>query len=92
MRWSALKRIFEFILPAADGVRLMMGTIGAGCLCAPILVRPLVNYLASDTEVRLHLCRLSGRVNLRPGTGLEFDLSFVITEPTPSPWRWQSTA
>jgi len=82
--------LHEFILPAADGVRLIvMGTIpfgGAGCLCAPIsLVRLLVNYLASDTEEYdfIFVDSQAGVEIFGRGLASEFDLSFVITEPTP---------
>lgn len=80
----------EFIIPAADGVKLIvMGTIpfgGAGCLCAPIsLVRLLVNYLASGPEDHdfIFVDSQAGVEIFGRGLASEFDLSFVITEPTP---------
>lgn len=80
----------EFILQAADGVKLIvMGTIpfgGAGCLCAPIsLVKLLVNYLAAGPEDHdfIFVDSQAGVEIFGRGLAAEFDLSFVITEPTP---------
>lgn len=80
----------EFIVQACDGVKLIvMGTIpfgGAGCLCAPIsLVKLLVNYLASgpDDNDFIFVDSQAGVEIFGRGLASEFDISFVITEPTP---------
>jgi CO dehydrogenase maturation factor len=79
----------ECILDASDGVKLMvMGTVphgGAGCLCSPVsLVKILVNYLAEDEEQDYLLVDSQAGVEiLGRGLSTEFDLSLVITEPTP---------
>ncbi len=80
----------EFIVQACDGVKLIvMGTIpfgGAGCLCAPIsLVKLLVNYLASgpDENDFIFVDSQAGVEIFGRGLASEFDISFVITEPTP---------
>lgn len=82
--------IDKFIVEASDGVKLIvMGTIpfgGAGCLCAPIsLVRLLVNYLASGPEEHdfIFVDSQAGVEIFGRGLASEFDISFVITEPTP---------
>jgi len=81
--------IDEHILVAADGVKLMvMGTIphgGAGCLCSPVsMVKMLVGYLADGDEQDFLLVDSQAGVEiLGRGLSTEFDLSLVITEPTP---------
>ncbi len=81
--------IDEHILTAADGVKLMvMGTIphgGAGCLCSPVsLVKVLVKYIALGEEQDYILVDSQAGVEiLGRGLSTEFDLSLVITEPTP---------
>jgi CO dehydrogenase maturation factor len=81
--------IDEHILVAADGVKLMvMGTIphgGAGCLCSPVsMVKLLVGYLADGDEQDFLLVDSQAGVEiLGRGLSTEFDLSLVITEPTP---------
>ncbi len=81
--------IEEHILAAADGVKLMvMGTIphgGAGCLCSPVsLVKLLVGYMAKGDEQDFLLVDSQAGVEiLGRGLSTEFDLSLVITEPTP---------
>jgi len=80
----------EFMVEASDGVKLIvMGTIpfgGAGCLCAPIsLVKLLVNYIASGPEEHdfIFVDSQAGVEIFGRGLASEFDMSFVITEPTP---------
>lgn len=80
----------DFVVQACDGVKLIvMGTIpfgGAGCLCAPIsLVKLLVNYLASgpDENDFIFVDSQAGVEIFGRGLASEFDISFVITEPTP---------
>lgn len=80
----------KFIVEAADGVKLIvMGTIpfgGAGCLCGPIsLVKLLVNYLATGPEENdfIFVDSQAGVEIFGRGLATEFDMSFVITEPTP---------
>jgi CO dehydrogenase maturation factor len=80
----------EFMLDAVDGVKLIvMGTIpfgGAGCLCGPIsLVKLLVNYLASGPKESdfVFVDSQAGVEIFGRGLASEFDMSFVITEPTP---------
>jgi CO dehydrogenase maturation factor len=80
----------KFIVEAADGVKLIvMGTIpfgGAGCLCGPIsLVKLLVNYLAAGPEENdfIFVDSQAGVEIFGRGLATEFDMSFVITEPTP---------
>lgn len=79
----------KFMVEASDGVQLIvMGTIpfgGAGCLCAPIsLVKLLVNYLASGPEEHdfIIVDSQAGVEIFGRGLASEFDMSFVITEPT----------
>jgi CO dehydrogenase maturation factor len=81
--------LHKFIVEASDGVQLIvMGTIpfgGAGCLCAPIsLVKLLVNYLASGQEEHdfIFVDSQAGVEIFGRGLASEFDMSFVITEPT----------
>lgn len=79
----------ECILDASDGVKLMvMGTVphgGAGCLCSPVsLVKLLVGYLArGEGQDYLLVDSQAGVEILGRGLSNEFDLSLVITEPTP---------
>ena len=80
----------KFIVEAADGVKLIvMGTIpfgGAGCLCGPIsLVKLLVSYLATGPEENdfIFVDSQAGVEIFGRGLAAEFDMSFVITEPTP---------
>lgn len=80
----------KFIVDAADGVKLIvMGTIpfgGAGCLCGPIsLVKLLVNYLSSGIKENdfIFVDSQAGVEIFGRGLASEFDMSFVITEPTP---------
>lgn len=80
----------KFIVAAADGVKLIvMGTIpfgGAGCLCGPIsLVKLLVNYLSSGIKENdfIFVDSQAGVEIFGRGLASEFDMSFVITEPTP---------
>jgi CO dehydrogenase maturation factor len=80
----------DYIISTTDGVSLIvMGTIpfgGAGCLCAPIaLVKMLVNYLSSGTEEYDYIIidSQAGVEIFGRGLASEFDLSLVITEPTP---------
>ncbi|MHB8120173.1 MAG: ATP-binding protein [Methanothrix sp.] len=82
--------IKEYIIPAADGVNLIvMGTVphgGSGCLCSPIsLVKFLINYLTSNSEEFdfIMVDSQAGVEILGRGLSSEFDLSLVITEPTP---------
>ncbi len=80
----------DYIIPAADGVSLMvMGTVphgGSGCLCSPIsLVKFLINHLTSSSEDFdfIMVDSQAGVEILGRGLSSEFDLSLVITEPTP---------
>lgn len=82
--------IHEFILDAADGVKLIvMGTIpfgGAGCLCSHIaLVKLLVAYLSAgpDEYDFIFIDSQAGVEIFGRGLVSEFDACFVITEPTP---------
>jgi len=82
--------IREYIIQAADGVNLIvMGTVphgGSGCLCSPItLVKFLINYLTSNSEEFdfIMVDSQAGVEILGRGLSAEFDLSMVITEPTP---------
>lgn len=66
-----------------------MGTIpygGAGCLCSSIaLVKRLMSYIASETEDNdfLMVDSQAGVEIFGRGMAQEFDLSLVVTEPTP---------
>lgn len=79
----------DYILEAADGVKLMvMGTVphgGSGCLCSPVsLVKLLVSYMAAGEDRDFILIDSQAGVEiLGRGLSSEFDLSLVITEPTP---------
>lgn len=80
----------EYIIKTPDGVRLIvMGTIpfgGAGCLCAPIaLVKMLVTYLSScnDEYDYIIVDSQAGVEIFGRGLASEFDLVFIVTEPTP---------
>lgn len=82
--------IQDYIIEGADGVRLLvMGTIpygGAGCLCSSIaLVKRLMGYMASDAEDEdfLIVDSQAGVEIFGRGMAQEFDLSLVVTEPTP---------
>lgn len=82
--------IQDYIIDGADGVRLLvMGTIpygGAGCLCSSIaLVKRLMSYMASETEDNdfLMVDSQAGVEIFGRGMAQEFDISLVITEPTP---------
>jgi CO dehydrogenase maturation factor len=82
--------IHDHIIEGADGVRLLvMGTIpygGAGCLCSSIaLVKRLMSYMASETEDNdfLMVDSQAGVEIFGRGMAQEFDLSLVVTEPTP---------
>jgi CO dehydrogenase maturation factor len=82
--------IQDYIIEGADGVRLLvMGTIpygGAGCLCSSIaLVKRLMGYMASDAEDNdfLIVDSQAGVEIFGRGMAQEFDLSLVVTEPTP---------
>lgn len=82
--------IEEHIIEGADGVRLLvMGTIpygGAGCLCSSIaLVKQLMSYISSETEESdfLMVDSQAGVEIFGRGMAQEFDLSLVVTEPTP---------
>jgi CO dehydrogenase maturation factor len=82
--------IQDYIIEGADGVRLLvMGTIpygGAGCLCSPIaLVKRLMGYMASNVEDNdfLIVDSQAGVEIFGRGMAQEFDLSLVVTEPTP---------
>jgi CO dehydrogenase maturation factor len=79
----------DYILEAADGVKLMvMGTVphgGSGCLCSPVsLVKLLVSYMAAGEDLDFILIDSQAGVEvLGRGLSSEFDLSMIITEPTP---------
>jgi len=80
----------DYIIRTEEGVFLIvMGTIpygGAGCLCAPIaLVKMLVNYLSSGTEEYDYIIidSQAGVEIFGRGLASEFDLTLIITEPTP---------
>jgi len=66
-----------------------MGTIpygGAGCLCAPIaLVKMLVNFLSNGPEDYDYIIidSQAGVEIFGRGLATEFDMTLVITEPTP---------
>jgi CO dehydrogenase maturation factor len=82
--------IQDYVIDGADGVRLLvMGTIpygGAGCLCSSIaLVKRLMSYMASEAEDNdfLMIDSQAGVEIFGRGMAQEFDLSLVITEPTP---------
>jgi CO dehydrogenase maturation factor len=82
--------IGEYIIPAADRVNLIvMGTVphgGSGCLCSPIsLVKFLINHLTGNSEEFdfIMVDSQAGVEILGRGLSAEFDLSMVITEPTP---------
>jgi CO dehydrogenase maturation factor len=82
--------IHDYIIEGADGVRLLvMGTIpygGAGCLCSSIaLVKRLMSYMSSETEDNdfLMVDSQAGVEIFGRGMAQEFDLSLVVTEPTP---------
>lgn len=77
-------------IEADDDVSLIvMGTVphgGSGCLCSPIsLVKYLINYLTngSDQFDFIMVDSQAGVEILGRGLSSEFDLSLVITEPTP---------
>jgi CO dehydrogenase maturation factor len=82
--------IKKYILPAADAVSLIvMGTVphgGSGCLCSPIsIVKFLINHLnsGSDEFDFIMVDSQAGVEILGRGLSFEFDMSLVITEPTP---------
>ena len=84
------RAIQDYMMDAADGVKLIvMGTVpygGSGCLCAPIsLVKLLVNYLSSGKGEHdfIFVDSQAGVEIFGRGLASEFDLSFVVTEPTP---------
>jgi CO dehydrogenase maturation factor len=80
----------ECITEGADGVKLLvMGTIpygGSGCLCTSIsLVKQFMNYITSETMDNdfLIIDSQAGVEIFGRGMARDFDLSLVITEPTP---------
>lgn len=80
----------DYMMETSDGVQLMaMGTIpygGAGCLCSSIsLVKMLLGYLISDSHDQdfILIDSQAGVEIFGRGLAKEFDMSFVITEPTP---------
>lgn len=85
------KRSFQdHIIEGIDGVRiLVMGTIpygGAGCLCPSIaLVKRLITYMTSEADDNdfLMVDSQAGVEIFGRGMAQEFDLSLVVTEPTP---------
>lgn len=83
-------RLSDYIVRTIDGVSLIvMGTIpfgGAGCLCAPVaLVKMLVNFLSSGSDEYDYIIidSQAGVEIFGRGLASEFDLTLVITEPTP---------
>ncbi len=82
--------IDDFVIEAADGVELIvMGTIpygGAGCLCSPIsLVKLLISYISKSADEHdfILVDSQAGVEIFGRGLASEFDMAFVITEPTP---------
>jgi CO dehydrogenase maturation factor len=80
----------DYFMKTQDGVSLVvMGTIpygGAGCLCAPIsLVKMLVHYLSSGPGDYDYIIvdSQAGVEIFGRGLASEFDLTLVVTEPTP---------
>lgn len=80
----------DYFMKTQDGVSLVvMGTIpygGAGCLCAPIsLVKMLIYYLSSGSGDYDYIIvdSQAGVEIFGRGLASEFDLSLVVTEPTP---------
>lgn len=80
----------DHIIEGIDGVRiLVMGTIpygGAGCLCPSIaLVKRLITYMTSEADDNdfLMVDSQAGVEIFGRGMAQEFDLSLVVTEPTP---------
>lgn len=73
----------------SEGIELLvMGTVphgGSGCLCAPVsLVKMLVSRLAACGDQEFIMVDSPAGVEiLGRGLSSEFDLSLVITEPTP---------
>jgi CO dehydrogenase maturation factor len=86
----SMGNLSEYIITTPEGINLIiMGTIpygGAGCMCVPIaLVKQLVHYLMSspDEYDYIFVDSQAGVEIFGRGLASEFDLTLVITEPTP---------
>ncbi|MFB3766074.1 MAG: AAA family ATPase [Methanotrichaceae archaeon] len=83
------KALEAHMIEVSEGLNLLvMGTIphgGSGCLCSPMaMVKMLVDRLSTDGDQEFIMVDSPAGVEiLGRGLSLEFDLSLVITEPTP---------